>query len=118
MPTAAAARGRFRGAGASIAGAAPEQAARHFAWSIPSPQQPSGGADMLMLSQGASAGCAQALAAGPKASQKATSAAISGPAFTGRAAYQLPPRAANIAAELGGVPGRHRGQATSRALSS
>ena len=64
-------------AGTAIAGAAERQALRHFAWSMPSPQQSSAGADMLMLSHGLSADCAHALAVSPNASQKASNAAMS-----------------------------------------
>ena len=55
-------------------GEAAKQPVRHFAWSMPAPQQSSAGIDMPMLSQGLSPVCANALAAGPKASQQASSA--------------------------------------------
>lgn len=62
-------------AGTAIAGAAERHALRHFAWSIPPPQQSSADTDMLMLSHGWSA-CAHASTTGPKASQKASSATM------------------------------------------
>lgn len=72
-----------RAAGAATAGAAARHALRHLAWSMSSAQQSSAGIDMLMLSHGA-ADAAQALASGPRASQKASSAAMSCRAFTPR----------------------------------
>jgi hypothetical protein len=71
-------------AGAASAAETARQALRHFAWSMPSPQQSSAGTDMPMLSHGASPDCAHTLATGPKASQKATNAAMRGRAFTAR----------------------------------
>jgi hypothetical protein len=61
--------------GGAIAGELARHALRHLASSMPSPQQSSAGADMPMLSHGLSTDCAQALTAGPNASQKAISAA-------------------------------------------
>jgi hypothetical protein len=69
-------------AGAFIAGATAKHALRHLPRSTPSPQQSSAGVDMLMLSHGVSADCAKALAAGPKASQKARSVTTRERAFT------------------------------------
>lgn len=71
-------------AGAASAAETARHALRHFAWSMPSPQQSLAGTDMPMLSHGTSPDCAQTLAAGPKASQKATNAAMRGRAFTAR----------------------------------
>jgi hypothetical protein len=67
---------------AAIDGATAKQALKHLPRSIPSPQQSSTGMDMFMLSHGVPADCAQALAAGPKASQKVSSTAIGKRAFT------------------------------------
>ena len=71
-------------AGAASAAETAKHALRHFAWSMPSPQQSLAGTDIPMLSHGKSPDCAHTLAAGPKASQKARNAAMRGRAFTAR----------------------------------
>src|SRR5688572_10648880 len=68
-------------AGAVIDGANAKHALRHLARSMPFPQQSSAGLDMLMLSHGVPADCAQALAAGPKVSQEARSTTMRERAF-------------------------------------
>lgn len=50
-------------------------ALRHVAWSMPLPQQSSGGGEDAMLSHDVAADTAQALTAGPKTSQNARKAA-------------------------------------------
>jgi hypothetical protein len=77
-------------AGAFIAGATAKHALKHLPRSTPSPQQSSGGVDMLMLSHGMSADCANALAVGPKASQNARRATMKGRTFTAWKGYQRP----------------------------
>ena len=82
-------------AGAVIDGASAKHALRHLTRSMPFPQQSSAGLDMLMLSHGVPADCAQALAAGPKASQEARSTTMRERALT-RAGYQRPFRPVNV----------------------
>ena len=63
-------------AGAVIAGETAGHPIRQAAGFVQSQQQSSAGVVMPMLSHGTSADCAQALAAGPKASQKARTATM------------------------------------------
>jgi hypothetical protein len=63
-------------AGAVIAGETARHPIRQAAGFVQSQQQSSAGVVMPMLSHGTSADCAQALAAGPKASQKARTATM------------------------------------------
>lgn len=69
--------GSCAAAGPAIAGADETHALKHFAWSIPLPQQSSAGMVMVMLSHGRSAAWASALVAGPKPSQNDRSATMS-----------------------------------------
>jgi hypothetical protein len=68
--------GSIRVAAIGIAGDAIRQALRQDAMSISSPQQPSWDIAMLVPSHAFSSTCVHALAAGPTASQKASTATM------------------------------------------